>query len=235
MNGKSLVSALRQARRVTPVENELLEKARHGKLTSDHLRRLVAVESQCHAAELAAYGLMAARFPRRPAAPLYGRLVDLVVGAQPKLTACAEAFGMGPDDLWYRPRAYETFAFDGMLAHIAVNGSQAATALALHTDMELYFGDCAELVRLVREQGVDAPDAFFRYYEGGQSDEMLEQAVEVVDDGLRNGDDPEVALLMARLLEQSIGLFWRSAAGEDVTPTHVPERDELTGADRDRS
>ncbi|MFF9628061.1 hypothetical protein [Streptomyces fradiae] len=229
-SGDNLVSILRQARGGNPPENALLDIARDGKLTTDHLRRLVAVEWQCHAVELSAYGLMSARFPRRPAVRLYGRLTELVVGAQPKLAACAEAFGMGPDDLWYRPRTYETFAFDGMLAYVAANGSQAATALALHTDVELYFGDCARLVRLAREQGVEAPDEFFRYYEGDPSTGLLDLAAEVAEDGVRNGDDPQEAILLARLLEQGIGLFWRSAAGLDVTPVHVPSRESLEGA-----
>jgi hypothetical protein len=192
--------------------NALLAVARDGGLTTDHLRRVVAVEAQCHRAETAAYGLMTARFPRRPAVSLYTALTTLVHDAQPKLTACAEALGMSEDDLWFRPRTYETYAFNGMLSWIALEGSQAATALAAHTDMTVYFADCAELVRMVREHQVPAPDEFLAYYEGGISQELLDLAAEAVDDGLRRGDDPAVTLLMARHLERSIGDFWTAAA-----------------------
>ncbi|KIF73077.1 hypothetical protein QR77_01860 [Streptomyces sp. 150FB] len=197
-------------------DNALLDLARRGELTADHLRRLVVVEAQCQRAELAAYGLMTARFPHPRAVGLYQELIRLVHGAQPALADCAEALGLSRDGLRTAPQAYRTYAFNGMLSWIALQGSQAATALAVHSDLVVYLGGCVQVVRAVRESGVPAPEEFLAYYGAGCTPELLGLAQEAVDEGLRRGDDSGTAVHMAWLLEQSVGDFWRAAAGTDT-------------------
>ncbi|MDJ1135662.1 hypothetical protein [Streptomyces iconiensis] len=196
------------------LDNALLAAVREGRASTDNLRRLVAAEAQCHQAEMTAYGVMLTRFPGRPAATLYVTLSQLVNGARPKLTACAEELGMDPDNLWLRPRDRRTFAFAGALSWIALNGSQAATALALHTDMAVYFPQCEQLVRDIGSSKIEAPDSFLDYYASGGSQELLDLAADVVADGLSQGDDPEAAAFMADLLWRSIDDLWRAAAGD---------------------
>ncbi|MFH8467529.1 hypothetical protein [Streptomyces sp. NPDC017991] len=193
-------------------DNALLDLAHSGGLTTEHLRRMVGVEAQCQHTELAAFALMASRFPHRPAADLYDEMAGLVRAAQPSLADCAKALGMSEHDFRHGPRTYRSYAFGGMLSWIALQGSQAATALALHTDLTVYLSGCAELVRAIREADIRVPDEFLRHYGTASAPELLALAVKATDDGLRRGDDPATAVLAAWLLERSLSDFWRAAA-----------------------
>ncbi|WP_217196718.1 hypothetical protein [Streptomyces buecherae] len=193
-------------------DNALLDLARRGELTMEHLRRLVAVDAQCQRTELAAYALMATRFPHHPASDLYAELIGLVGAAQPSLADCARSLGMSEDDFRRAPRSYRTYAFDAMLSWIALQASQAGTGLALHSDLTVYLGGCAELVRAVRMSEIPAPDEFLARYGTASAPDLLALATETTDDGLGRGDDPRTALHTAWLLEKSLEDFWRAAA-----------------------
>ncbi|MFE0684733.1 hypothetical protein ACFW17_28545 [Streptomyces sp. NPDC058961] len=205
-----LVEAFDNRRRDDPVPNALL--AADTKLTLEHLRRLVGTEAQAHRTELVAYGTMLSRFPNRPAADLYLQLGRLVYDASPKLEACARSLGLDRDasPLW--PSDRETYAFNSTVSWVAAQGSQAATGMSSYADMTGYYAGCAEVVDRVRSSGLKVPDEFVAYYDDQTPEELCRLALEVVQDGLDHGDDPDEALLAARLLDQSVGDFWRAAA-----------------------
>ncbi|MFH8751709.1 hypothetical protein ACH4GK_03785 [Streptomyces rimosus] len=207
-----LAGELAERREHHPVGNALLDTAAKGDPSGDIFRGLVAVEAQCHPAELSAYGNMLARFPHRPAADLFIQLAGLVYEAQPKLRECAQALGL--TDLYGddRPKQHAAYAFNGTMSWLASQGSQAAFALSTYTDLQVYFPGCAELARRVREAKAPAPESCLAYYDDEASDELVQLALDVVQDGLDRGDDPDDALFHARLLEESIGEFWRAAA-----------------------
>ncbi|NYH77702.1 thiaminase [Actinopolyspora biskrensis] len=211
-DAERLVERVRTLRTEQPVGNALLDRLRDDTLTVEHLKRFVAVEEKAHHAELAVYGLFMTRFPYRPAVDFYAKLSELIAGAQPKLLECAGALGMDEGDMLRWPPQAETYAFNSTLSWIALTGSQASGALALHTDMTIYFSGCADIAAGVRQKGIPVPEEFFTYYDGGHSDELMRQALETVQDGLNRGDDPDEAVFRARLLEESIGGFWRAAA-----------------------
>lgn len=195
-----------------PVGNRLLELAEVKGLTTEHLRRLVGIELQCHSAELAAYGVVISRFPDSPIVDLYLDVARLVYDAHPKLLACAEALDMDPGTLGTWPSGPDAQAFCGYVSWLALHGGQAENALSLYTDMTVYFPACIALVAAVREQGLEVPQEFLTYYEGGQSDELERQALAVVEHGLRQGEDQAGAVTRARHLEEHIGSFWKAAA-----------------------
>ncbi|RJL23250.1 hypothetical protein [Bailinhaonella thermotolerans] len=199
----------------SPIGNELLSLAREGRLELEHLRRLVAVELQCHVAELSSYGLIMSRFPHSPTAGFYIEVARLVYDAHPKLRECGAALGI-PEERFYRwPQGPATQAFAGYISWLALHGTQADNALCLHTDLSTYFPDCRVLVEHLRGSDLKVPEEFLDYYGGGESEEMLRSALGVVDHGVGHGDDPAVAVARARLLHEHIGLFWRAAAGTD--------------------
>ncbi|MFF5563784.1 hypothetical protein ACFY7Z_17050 [Streptomyces sp. NPDC012623] len=214
-SAQQLVEELTRRRRQHPVANPLLDVAKAGELTRDHLRQLVRNEAQVHHGELPGYAVMGSRFPHRPAAGLYLRLACLAYDAGPRLDRAGEALGLSSQgkEEWRRPAARDAYSFNGILSWIAIQGSQAVTALTAHTDMSVYFPACEELVTEIRKHDVDAPDDFLTYFSNDPSENLCELAVEVAQDGLDRGDDPEEALFMARLLEESLEGFWASAAG----------------------
>ncbi|MBB5936417.1 hypothetical protein [Streptomyces zagrosensis] len=191
-----------------------MELAESGGLTGDHLRGLVRTESQCHQTELPAYAAMLSRYAHHPAGDLYIELIDLLHDCGPKLDAAAQSLGLSPreKDKWMWPTDRRAYSCNGILSWITAQGSQAATALAVHTDMSVYFPACMALVAEMQKQGVAAPREFLSYYESDPCAQTRRRAVEVVQDGLDRGDDPQEAVLMARLLEESFADFWASAA-----------------------
>ncbi|MEV0674996.1 hypothetical protein AB0I60_00595 [Actinosynnema sp. NPDC050436] len=208
-----LAGRLRTLREEHPVGNAVLDKIADGRLSEDDLRGMVLTEIQAHQAELVAYGVGLAKYPHTPATTFFTRITDLVAAATPKLRACAHALGLGDADLRRRQPDPTIYAFSGCLSWIAVTGRQASLALALHTDMTVYFPDCLAISAGARESSLTVPDEFYEYYEGTASEDLLALALEVADDGLARGDDPEEAVFSARLLEATIGQFWRAAAG----------------------
>ncbi|RKT52819.1 hypothetical protein C8E97_1357 [Saccharothrix australiensis] len=206
-----LAGRLRARRDAEPIANAVLARARDGALAPEHLRGMVLTELQAHHAELVAYGVGLARYAHQPATKFFTRITELVDNASPKLAACARALGLSDADLRRRVPDPAIHAFSGCLSWIAVTGDQASLALALHADMTVYFPDCVAIAAAARDAAFDVPDEFFDYYEGTASEDLLHLALEVVDDGLRRGDDPDDAVFAARLLEASIGWFWHAA------------------------
>ena len=142
------------------LDNELLASVRDGRCSTTQLRRLVAAEAQCHQTEIIAYGIMSARFPGPLATGFFLKISELVNAARPKLAACGEALGLSPRDMRLEPRDKSAFSFPGILSWLALQGSRTAIALALHTDFEVYFPQCQELVRELRSSQLEVPDCF---------------------------------------------------------------------------
>ncbi|MBB5936416.1 hypothetical protein [Streptomyces zagrosensis] len=213
-SAQQLVTELASRRRQRPVANALLAVAQAGGLTRDHMCRLVRVEAQVHRVELPGYAVMGSRFPRRPAAGLYLDLSRLAYDAGPRLNRAGQALGLSSEDMaqWQPPTHKDAYDLNGILSWVAIQGSQAVTALVAYTDMCVYYPACQALVAEIRKRGVDAPGEFTSYFDSGPPEEMLELALDVVQDGLDRDDDPQEALFMARLLEQSLEGFWAAAA-----------------------
>ncbi|MFC9856311.1 MULTISPECIES: hypothetical protein [unclassified Streptomyces] len=212
---EQLVGKLALRRQQRPVANPLLDVVRAGELTREHMRRLVRSEAQVHRGELPGYAVMGSRFPHRPAAGLYLGLAQVAYDAGPRLDRAGKALGLPSEGMteWKRPTNRDAYSFNGILSWIAIQGSQAVTALTAHTDMSVYFAACEELVAAIRKHDVDVPEEFISYFANDPTEELRELALEVVQDGLDRGDDPQEALFMARLLEESLEGFWASAAG----------------------
>ncbi|MEV4091787.1 hypothetical protein [Streptosporangium saharense] len=209
MNAEALTKELARARAESPPPNPLLALAAEGRVTVDHLRRLVAVERAYHHAELVAYGELLTRFPHPPVAGFLIEVAGLVDEARAALAVVAERLGKPPDlgdDL-------AAHAFCGYVSWLALHGSQAATALSLYSAPDgVYYGGAVELVRLLDEHGVTVPGEFTAYYGNGPAPLLTEAASAVVDDGLARGDDPGEALRAARLCDRYMALLWTAAA-----------------------
>ncbi|MFF4716497.1 hypothetical protein ACFY2V_34655 [Streptomyces eurythermus] len=176
------------------------------------LRRLVALEYQAHAVELVAYGTLLTRFPHPPAAELWVTLGRIVQEATPKLLRVADALGMNEADLGRRSADFGAYAFHSTISWVAVSGSQAAAALAAHTDMQIYYSGASAVTRRLRATGAPVPRPFIDYYDDPGDDALSELALTVVQDGLDRGDDPQESLFHARRVAGSLLEVWRVAA-----------------------
>lgn len=206
------VAEVDHLRDLHPVGNPLPETIAGAKDPLVHLRRLVAIEAQCHAAELAAYGTLLARFRSDRAVELWLTLGRLVHEATPKLREVARLLGMTEADLTRRPAERGAYAFNGTLSWVAMTGGQASAALAMHTDMAVYFPGGTALARRLAEAGADVPEEFVTYYDDTGDDALRDLALEVAQEGLDRGDDFDEAVFHARRVEESIGDIWTTAA-----------------------
>ncbi|MFE5326789.1 hypothetical protein ACFRCG_10415 [Embleya sp. NPDC056575] len=227
---RRLADEVAHRRKTDPVGNALLALPLEADTVANALRRLVAVEFRTHAAELVAYGTMLSHFPRRPAADLYLTLGRVVCNAGPRLEGVARSMGMDVARLRRWPAERGAHPFNCAMTWAAMAGGQAAGALAAHSDMITYYTDCCALVDRLRAIDADATDEFIAYYDDPVDDVLCALALDVVQDGLDHGDDPEEAILHARRVEEAIGEVWRAVAHPEPnrplagTPLALPTR-----------
>ncbi|GAA2612960.1 hypothetical protein SMC26_14400 [Actinomadura fulvescens] len=214
LRAAALAEDLVTLRAESPVGNDLLSLAGEGRLTMEHLRRLVGIELQCHVSELAAYGTIISRFPHHPTTGLYLDLGRLVYEAHFKLRECATVMGIPEERIYRWPSGPSAHAFSGLISWLALHGGQADNALAMYADMTTYFPDCVKLLDRLGGTDLKMPDEFVDYYRGEAPDEMIQKALDVVEFGLAQGEAPAIALERARLTDEHIGRFWQAAADD---------------------
>ncbi|QQC92663.1 hypothetical protein [Streptomyces alfalfae] len=184
------------------------------------LRRLVVAEYRAHPVELVAYGTLLARFPHPPAAELWVTLARIVHEATPKLREVARALGMTETDLVGRPADGGTYSFHGAMSWVATSGSQAAAALAAHTDMQVYYSGATAVARRLRQEGAPVPREFLDYYDDPGDSTLAELALTVAQDGLDRGDNPQEALFYAHHIADALLTVWK----ETVTHSKGDDR-----------
>ncbi|MFD7663736.1 hypothetical protein [Streptomyces sp. NPDC059788] len=194
-------------------DNVLASALREGSASLPNLRSLLSAEAFCLMTETAAYGLLAARYPNRPAADLWGSMVHLVAEARPVLTAAAISLGMTEADLMPRPPAHGVFPVCSAMSWMALHGSQASSALAVYAELTAYARQCALLAASLRDKGPAGSDEVLGYYADLDLQALATLAVDVADDGLRAGDDPQTALATATTLRSKLPEFWAGTAG----------------------
>ncbi|MFB7597033.1 hypothetical protein [Streptomyces sp. NPDC056160] len=213
-DAKALADHVRQAVAGREPGNPLTLAPLTGPGTLEPLRRLVQIEYQAHAVELVAYGTLLTRFPHEPAAELWSTLVRIVREATPKLAGVARALGMSEADLADWSTDLGAYSFHGNMSWIATSASQAAAALAVHTDMQIYYSGATAVARRLRAAGAEVPQEFIDYYDDPGDDALNDLALAVVQDGLDRGDDPDEALFHAHRVAGSLLEVWRVAAAE---------------------
>lgn len=215
---RDLVDEMARARARAPIPNPLLGLAREGRVTTAHLLRLTRVERMYHDAELAAYGTLLARFPDPDAAALFIDVAGVVQEARLRLDSVIRSLGGDPDEesgAFSLPRFGVTeHGFCGYVSWLALNGSQAAAALALYSGADgVYYGGSAALVEQLRKRDATVPGEFLDYYAGTPSERQNDHALRVAQQGLDRGDSPAAALEAARLCDDYMALLWQAAAG----------------------
>ncbi|MEV6803437.1 hypothetical protein ACH4L5_21335 [Streptomyces sp. NPDC017405] len=213
-DAKSLADGVRRAVAGTEPGSPLTLAPLTGPGALAPLRRLVALEYQAHAVELVAYGTLLTRFPAAPAAELWVTLGRIVHEATPKLLRVADALGMNGADLQRRSTDFGAYSFHGTVSWTAMCASQAAAALATHTDMQVYYAGATAVARRLRDADAPVPRPFLDYYDDPGDDALNELALAVVQDGLDRGDDPQEALFHGRRVAGSLLEVWRATADE---------------------
>lgn len=194
----------RGRRSLVKAPNRFLELVEGGPVETARLRGLAGELYHLVGSDRQSFALLAARFPE----PLFLAMAGAEDEALALLLDFGAAVGMGEEDLRaHEPRPLAQ-AYPAFLARTAVFGPRGAVPLALLVNVEASGGTYARLADALQAQGFsDEAVAHFRFF-AETPREVLDQAAEVVAQGLAAGDDPVELLRAARMVDAYEAAFW---------------------------
>jgi thiaminase len=191
--------------------NRFVDLLEAGAVPEERLRWLAGELYRLVRSDQRSQALLASRFPAPPAGDLFLALAQGEAEALRLLADFAGAVGLGD------PSAYEPMplaqAYPAYLTQIAVHGPSSAMALALLANVDESGGTYARVAAALREKyGLPekAVGHFLFFAETPQ--ELLDQATEVLNAGLANGEDADEAVRCARIVSGLETAFWDALA-----------------------
>lgn len=189
--------------------------ARQRKLTDEAIARILCLEHATVGNISSALHLAAARFTHTEA----GEFIEVVAASEredrKRVERAFDAMSAPSEDHPGKvlgPKAYE---YCGYICWLCLEASQAAFALLVYVDFVLAHEACTVLVPALRER-VGTPDEvtdYFSMYEE-RPDDILNWALGILEDGVRNGDDLQRAADLIVMMRHYMSSFWS-------TPTEV--------------
>ncbi|SEG75596.1 Thiaminase [Thermomonospora echinospora] len=194
-------------------ENRFLELLEAGAVPAERLRRLAGEEYRIVSSDRRSFALLGARFADGAAGEMFLSLAAGEGQALGLLREFAAALGMGDEELrGYEPHPFAQ-AYPAFLAQRAAFGTSSEVALAMLANLEEWGAYCGRAAVALRERYGLTEEAvgFFTFFAQAPPG-FAEQATEVIAAGLAAGEDPDEALLAARLLHTYETAFWDSLA-----------------------
>ncbi|QQC92665.1 hypothetical protein [Streptomyces alfalfae] len=202
-------------------DNALLRLAREGRVGRENLRRMVQADLLCLESETLACAVLLARFPSGMAANLFAGLNCALRSLRPTLDRCATALALPPASSLDPSTTGDAFAFPAAVSWMCLHAKPAAAALALRSGFTAYGRECRELVRVLADDGAKVPAAFHVHYSAPPASELLDLAADVVEDGVRAGEQPARAASVTQVLLTGLDSFWQFAAEVERAPSEV--------------
>jgi len=193
---RDLLSAARAE--LAGVEERLRSHPALDSFPPERLRRFAGEQFTILSSDRRSFAHLAARFPEPPAGDLF---LDLAHGEGVALERLGQ---LGFDYLDRHEPHPAAHAYTAYVAWLALNGSRAAVALAFAANLAAWGESCGRLAALLRNE-VDV--SFFEFFAEPPAD-FEDRLLEVVEQGLGEGDSPERARVAARLLQAYELQFW---------------------------
>ncbi|MGW5603796.1 hypothetical protein ACWEWL_32545 [Streptomyces rochei] len=183
---------------------------------------MVQADQLCLETETVSYAILLARFPKGPAADLFGGLSAALRSLKPSLDRCAKALDAPSASLLDPFRDATAFAFPRAVSWMCLHAGPAAAALALRADFAAYARESAELLRTLSDAGIEVPEAFHEHYSLPAPTELLDLAAAVVQERVVEEDGTSCrAASVADVLLAGLDGFWLFAAGDQPVPPAV--------------
>ncbi|ASU79416.1 hypothetical protein CDG81_15245 [Actinopolyspora erythraea] len=214
--------------------NPGLETLRHvlggnaGERAAGMLPAVVGQEHAALCAQQRVFTVLASRFDESGPAGFFLSLASAAVSSRVCLTRLVE--GAPGFSSWVQSRSPAGIrSFERVLCRSALLGGRAEVAAALHVAMISWGKQCALFAHALRSEG-DFATAFAEYFAAYAEPPrtLLAQAVEVVEAGLADGEDPSVVSATVEDFRMSLSDFWLLAAS---SPTKESIRDDHELAD----
>jgi Putative transcription activator len=204
------------AKEIYVVPNPFLDLLEDGRVPRDRLRWLAGEQHWILRSDQRSFAALAARFPDPPAGEMFLSLSGGEIQAQRLLTAYGEAVGADEEYLRrYEPRPMAQ-AYPAFVAWSAINGTLSGITLAMLANLGVWGAYCARAGDALVNRYDLAEDAvaFFRFFSKTPPG-FEEQATAAIQAGLDAGEDPAMALRMARAMQTYEMAFW-DALAEDL-------------------
>lgn len=194
-------------------DNPLLSALSAGQAGSAQVAQIVLGEFHAHAAEVAAFATMAARYPVQPVSGYFVDLARLVLDCDAPLLACAEALGWGEKELRSRELPNGMRDFGSFMSWLAMRAGPAEAACAVRADLLLWCGTCAALTEELERQEAPMPQPVIDYFSLFQTapERFIEEAREVAAYGLARGEAPALVEQGIAQVEPVLSRFWAAA------------------------
>ncbi len=195
------------------VPNPFLDLLEDGRIPRDRLAWLAGEQHWILKGDQRSFALLAARFPEPPSGEMFLSLSRGEIEARRLLTAYGDA--VGADEAYlqrYEPRPMAQ-TYPAFVAWSALNGTLSGITLAMIANFGLWGAYCARAADALISRYDLSEDAvaFFRFFSEIPPG-FREQATAAVQAGLDAGEDPAMALRMARAMQDYETAFWHSLA-----------------------
>jgi thiaminase len=193
--------------------SRFLDLLEEGSVSRDGLTRLAGEQYHIVSSDRRSFAFFAARFPEPPAGEMFLALAGGESEALRLLAGFAAALGWDEDDLRaYEPRPFAQ-AYPAYLAWSAMSGTRSGMALAMLANLGEwgeYCGRAAEA--LTGRYGFSETAVGFFHFFAVPPPGFAERATQVIEQGLRAGEEPRDALRAARMLHAYEAAFWDALA-----------------------
>ncbi|QUI34705.1 hypothetical protein [Streptomyces alfalfae] len=194
--------------------NEFLCLAREGMITEEHLRSFALAEFQSQEAELAAYGLLLARYPHEVPGGFFSFVGHELMQARHRMVGgFAPALGMSPDEMRRAPRLEPVRRFTEFISWVALHAGAAEAALLARTDFTLWCNTCAVLADVLGE-AEHVPEAAVEYIGAYRENppEVADGVLQVIEYGRTQHEPDEWITRSAVRMEPTLRAWWRAVA-----------------------
>lgn len=193
--------------------NRFLDLLEDGAVPAEHLGHLAGELYRLVGSDRRSFALLAARFAAPPAGDLYLALAEGQAQAMRLLLDYAAAVDLDEQRLRAHDPRPLAQAYPAYLTQVALFGGQSAVALALLAnvaDSGATYARVAEALR-TRYGLTEAAVGHFRFFAEIPLD-LLDLAAATVTAGLSQGEDPDAAVLTARMVAAYERAFWATVA-----------------------
>ena len=204
------------AKEIYVVPNPFLDLLEDGRVPRDRLRWLAGEQYWILRSDQRSFAALAARFPDPPAGEMFLSLSGGEIQAQRLLTAYGDAVGADEEYLRrYEPRPLAQ-AYPSFVAWSAINGTLSGITLAMLANLGVWGAYCARAgdALVNRYDLTEDAVAFFRFFSKTPPG-FEDQATAAIQAGLDAGEDPAMALHLARAMQEYEMAFWNALA-EDL-------------------
>lgn len=196
-------------------QDRFLPMLEAGNIPESSLPRLAGALYHLVSSDMRSFSFLAARFPEGPAGELFATMADGEKEALRLLFDFTEVLDLSEADLGTHEPVPESHAYPACLARAALFGGLGDVPLALIVNHEESGRTYARVARALSSRyGIPEDQLGHFHFFAHTPQELIDQAVDTVKDGLSRGEDPTGPVRLAHLVHGCEVMFWNALVPE---------------------